>query len=83
METQRNRVVVQPCQRATVKAVEDLIGILRSTNTGPSSEAHLRADISWLLRTPDRDTDQIGALFEVLQYIVVFTVASAIVSVDN
>ena len=98
METQRNRVVVQPCQRAAVKVVEDLIRILSNTNNGRSSEAHLRADLSWLLHTRNNeeldevgDTDQIGALFEVLQYIAVIiftlfdwgTVVVAIVIVDS
>jgi len=68
-------VVVQPCQRATAKAVEDLIRILaRDHNTGWRCEAQLLGDISWLLRDRSNeevqevgDTDQIGALFEVLQ----------------
>ena len=53
-----------------------------NTNNGRRSEDHLRADISSLLTARNNeevegvgDTDQFGALFEVLQYIavIVFT----------
>ena len=96
---ERQRAVVQPCQRAAVKVVEDLIRILSNTNNGRSSEAHLRADLSWLLHTRNNEevdevgnTDQIGGLFELLQYIavIIFTlfdwgtvVVVAIVIVDS
>ena len=72
-------MVVQPCQKATAQAVESLVRILaRDHNAGWSCETQLRGDITWLLHMRDNvevdevgDTDQIGALFEVLQYIAV------------